>query len=163
MNDFRFYSVLKDKIESLPPSARLRQYALCFGEVDYAWGSESLAGTDCSGLLSGALLYSGYKIRTTAEGFRRGATKGSNGFQKDEVTCVFLIDEQSNVAKHMGILVSGDVVMHASGARGVTFNQLDDLIQEYEDRGCRFEVLDLDWGRVKAMDGQASGLDEDYL
>jgi len=163
MNEWRFSALLKEKLEELNTAPRLRMYALNFAEASYGWGKESITSTDCSGLLSGALQFMGYNIRTTADKFYKVAFKDTDrSFDKDRVTCIFFLDGD-NHAGHMGLHISADVVLHASGSRGVTFDSKFDLMDEYDEKGYTPITLELDWEALEELDGEVSGLDADYV
>lgn len=163
MNDFRHPALLKEKLEGLGLASRFRQYALTFAEAEYKWGGESMTGTDCSGIFCGPLQFLGYKIRTTADVlYNKAFDDVSMLFSKDDVNAIFFLNDDG-VASHMGLFLSDSVVLHASGKRGVTFDTIEDIMDEYDEKGMTPVIQVLDWGKLEELDGEESGLDEDYL
>ena len=158
MNDFRFYSLLKEKIDDASETEKFKLYALGFATAPYRWGRESLDGTDCSGLISGVLMFMGYSIRTTADFFYKAMVDRSS---VDGIKMVFFVDEKDD-AKHVGFYISDDIIMHANGDRGVTFDYEDNLEQEYIDKGYKMFTRYLNFAKVKENDGTFNGKDEDY-
>lgn len=163
MTTFRHASLFKEKLESLTLAPKFRQIALTFAEAPYGWGKESLTTSDCSGLFSGTLQYLGYNIRTTADRFFKKAFGDTTfTFKPDEINAIFFINDDG-AAKHMGLFVSETVVFHASGARGLTFDDVHDLIEEYANKGYEAVIQVLNWDLLEDLDGECSGLDDEYL
>jgi hypothetical protein len=163
MNEFRFFSLLRDKIFSASSAKEFKLYMLNFAEAPYKWGKEGIAGTDCSGLVCGPLMYMGYNVRVTADDlYKKACDKTSEIADPEKVHLVFFVDKKDR-ATHVGVFVSPNVIMHASGARDVTFDSLDDLMAEYEDKGEKAEFRILNFDKVYEMNGQVNGKDEDYV
>ena len=157
MNEFRFYSVLKEKIEKLPTEKEFLAYCMNFAQAPYVWGGESLEGTDCSGMICGALMFAGFDIRVTADDIMDNITCPPS---REGIKLVFFTKDGH--ATHIGVYISDTVVMHASGARGVTFDYDVDLVKEYRKLGEQEVFLNLDFEKCASYSGNAYGKDEDY-
>lgn len=162
MNEFRLMSLFKEKLEKSSLPRALRLTALAYADAPYVWGGENLKGTDCSGLICGPLMFNGFDIRVTADRLLKTVfSLPFQGFDPDVFTCVFFT--KGGRAGHMGIYVAEDVIMHASGERGVTFDSEEDLVSEYTAKGYEFVVREMDEQKLSDLVGEVSGKDEDLV
>lgn len=162
MNTFRHASLLKSKLERVKQASKYRLYALTYAESPYGWGQENLGATDCSGLLCGPLLFMGFNIRINADGLMRRLFVDEISSEENTVDAIFFINEVGT-ATHCGIFMSDDVVMHASGTRGVTFDGINKLVEEYEDKGYRPVMRSINWAKAYELDGEVYDLDEEMV
>lgn len=162
MNTFRHASLLKSKLERVKQASKYRLYALTYAESPYGWGQENLGATDCSGLLCGPLLFMGFNIRINADGLMRKLFTNEITSEENTVDVIFFID-RVGTAGHCGIFMADSVIMHASGDRGVTFDSIEDLIDEYEQKGYRPITRSIDWAKAYELDGEVYDLDEEMV
>jgi cell wall-associated NlpC family hydrolase len=101
----------------------LRTVAFKYFNTPYHWGGRSPFGIDCSGFTQMVYKICGYKL------FRDSWQQGSQGKYFKSVTegkpgdLVFFKNEEEQI-NHVGILLEGDRVIHASGR--VRVDHVDD-------------------------------------
>jgi murein DD-endopeptidase len=161
MREFRHASLFQSKLQNASQVEKYRLYALTYAEAPYGWGDENLQSTDCSGLLCGPLLFMGFNIRVNANDLMNKLFTDEM-VDSDHINAVFFVDK-GGVARHCGLFVSDNVVMHASGERGVTFDGVRDILSEYDSRGYYPVFRAIDWAKAYELDGTAYDVDEEMI
>ena len=156
--EYRALSLFKKKGTKESLGRQFIDLALMFNGVPYGWGKENLEEVDCSGLFSTSLLFMGFPIRETAEGFRQKFFTKETTFQfdPDKVKAIFFVSRDSydtpsgtrikGRARHIGLLVGNNVIFHAIRPYA-RFEELSKVIKRYDTSDII--IREIDWDKVK--------------
>lgn len=165
--------IFMERLGQMTQAQRYRAVGSFFVGSPYIWGAENPQGADCSGLISGALMGSGYNIRVTANDFLdKVFTKESFKYDSDEIQAVFYVTNKEydtpdgkrpkNIARHVVMLVGDGVVINANSYRNIIeYRTLDELDAIFEDEDCYSVIRTLDPREATKMQGQVYGLDKE--
>jgi|TARA_Y100000385_G_C13004221_1_gene598676 gamma-D-glutamyl-L-lysine dipeptidyl-peptidase len=90
----------------------LIKYAKGFLNTPYLWGGKSILGIDCSGFTQQVYGLSGIKIPRDAY---QQAKVGSTIKYEERTSTDLVFFEKNNMIHHVGILISDNLIIHASG------------------------------------------------
>lgn len=168
-----FTKMFMEKLAQMTNEQRYRAVGAFFVGSTYEWGKENPQGADCSGLVSGALMASGYNIRVTADDFiNKVFTEEAYSYDKDKIQAVFYITKKpydtpdgqrpAGIARHVVMLVGDGVVINANSFKNVIeYRTLEDIDNIFLDEDCYSTIRSLDPEKARKMQGTVYGLDKE--
>ena len=96
--------------------------ALKLNDVPYRWGGKSIMGIDCSAFVQLCAKVAGFKLPRDASQQVSFGTKVESASEAEAGDIAFFENENKKIT-HVGILLSGDTIIHASGK--VRIDRLD--------------------------------------
>ncbi len=88
--------------------------ALKLNDVPYRWGGKSIMGIDCSAFVQLCAKVAGFKLPRDASQQVSFGTKVESASEAEAGDIAFFENENKKIT-HVGILLSGDTIIHASG------------------------------------------------
>ena len=167
----RALSLWRQKYEKSSLAEKFRRMTDLFMGAEYVWGKENILECDCSGLICGALIMMGYNVRVTATQLKEIVDTDGIERHPDKIHLIFFIASEdydtpsgrrsAGTVRHVGIVASDDIVLHASHPKGVAYERIEELVDRYNSKGCYTLIAPLNWNKVRQMEGKAYGLDEE--
>lgn len=160
---YRALALFKESTSPLNLTDQFYKVALLFFGAKYKMGSENMLECDCSGLICGTLNLMGYKIRVTADEIMNKLTDRSD---PDSDNPLLIGCKKDGKYKHIGIGMKAgesEVVYNSSYPTGAQFESINNFINRYKKRGYTITITELDWDKVKELDGVAYGLDKELV
>lgn len=103
-----------DVAKAVPSGDAIRQVAFTFLNSPYLWGGRSVFGIDCSGFAQS--VYKFFNIALLRDAHQQ-ATQGDTVDFLQQAQCgdLAFFDNEDGLIVHVGILLSSDEIIHASG------------------------------------------------
>ncbi len=130
-------SIINDSVTSLD-AASIRQTALTYLDVPYLWGGKSKCGIDCSGFCQ--QVFKSFGIKLPRDAYQQAALGEVVGFllEAQGGDLAFFDNEEGRIT-HVGIMLSTDEIIHASGK--VRIDKIDNQGIIHSQTGARTHKL----------------------
>ena len=118
------YNFEGTKISGIKPKENLLNTAFMYLNAPYLWGGKNPFGIDCSGFTQMVYKLNGYRLLRDAS---QQATQGEalSFIEESEVGDLAFFDNEEGNIIHVGIIMEGNYIIHASGK--VRIDRLDHL------------------------------------
>lgn len=158
----RHLNLFRERLSTLSDIDQFKKIATMFLGASYRLGSENFVECDCSGLICSSLSGMGYSIRINADDIIMNCCTPVPAGQGN---IIGFLDRDKEKYTHIAIIFhspSGKTLLHSSWPIGVAFEDWYTCVNRYQKKGYRINYFDLDFDKVKKMDGKVYGIDEDF-
>jgi hypothetical protein len=113
-NDLRYQGKVWEPSQHPPEPKALRQMSFLYLNTAYLWGGKSVFGIDCSGFTQSVYRFFGIRLhRDSSQQALQGETVGF--LQQARTGDLAFFDNEEGRIIHVGILLSENEIIHASG------------------------------------------------
>lgn len=150
MKDERFLELVRTHVKGMDRSRRLAYLVRFFWHSAYEWGHEIITGTDCSGMVCGALLMMGYNVRTTAQGLKDFLTEGTWITHPRCGDLAFYSVVGTGKVVHVAVVSDNWVLMSAEAPNTLDV-PFEMAVRERMEKGQEIEFRRVNWEAVKVI------------
>lgn len=161
----RHLNLFRERLSTLRRDQAFMEIAPMFIGASYNMGSENFEMCDCSGLICSTLNGLGYEIRVNANDIMNSMVSDYKSTNKLVKLVGFYNSSQSRYT-HIGIIYespSDDMILHASYPKGCCFEDYKNCTDRYKSKGYTIKRVQLDWDKIKLMDGKVYDMDSDFI